>query len=300
LDAVSYNSRKEAEDALIKGRVRVVIVIPNDFSSGISSAKTNIQVLPDGSETNTATLAENYILGIVRNYQKRIFQNYTFQGRDRKVTEINVQQRVLFNPELNTRNALVPGSIVLVMAIIGTMLTAMVVSREWERGTMEAMLATPVRTIDMMLGKILTYYLLGICSTAICVLISIFLFGVPFRGSVLALFLVSSVFLGTALMQGYLISTIAKSQFISGQMSLVSAFLPNVFLSGALFEIASMPLFLRGITYMFPGRYYVTSLQTLFMAGDVWTLLLPNMGYMTIIGLCFTVLTFIKTPKRLM
>jgi ABC-2 type transport system permease protein len=162
------------------------------------------------------------------------------------------------------------------------------------------MLATPVRTIDMMLGKLLTYYLLGICSTVICVLISIFLFGVPLRGSLFALFLTSSVFLGTALMQGYLISTLAKNQFISGQLSLVTAFLPNVFLSGALFEIASMPLFLRIITYLFPGRYHVTCLQTLFMAGDVWTLLLPNMGYMAIIGLIFTVLTFLKTPKRLM
>jgi ABC-2 type transport system permease protein len=185
------------------------------------------------------------------------------------------------------------------MAIIGIMLTSLVVAREWERGTMEAMRATPVRKIDMITGKLLTYYLLGMGSTTVCTLIGIFLFGVPFRGSVLAMFLTSSVSLCVALVQGYLISTITKNQFLASQASLVFAFLPNYILSGVLFEISSMPLFIRGLTYIFPARYYVTCLQTIFMAGDVWPLLIKNMVCMSVIGVVVMGATIVKTPKRL-
>jgi len=296
IDAIRFEHRAAAEQAIIDGQVRAVLVVPNDFTRQIAGNRgAKVQLLTDGSETNTATILQNYVLGVVSRWS-------VHQLRDAGMSAgvvIDVKPRVYFNAELNTRNALIPGSIVLIMAIIGIMLTSLVVAREWERGTMEAMLATPVRKIDMILGKLLTYYLLGMGSATVCTLIGIFLFGVPFRGSVFAMFLASSVFLGVALMQGYLISTLTKNQFLASQGSLVFAFLPNFLLSGILFEISSMPMLIRGVTYIFPARYYVTCLQTIFMAGDVWPLLIKNMACMCIIGIVVMVATIVKTPKRL-
>ena len=295
-DAIPFARRAEAEQAIIDGRVRAVLVVPNDFTRQIMGNRVaKVQLLTDGVETNTATILQNYVLGVVARWSAHQSRDAGMPAR----VVIDVKPRVYFNAELNTRNALIPGSIVLIMAIIGIMLTSLVVAREWERGTMEAMLATPVRKIDMMIGKLLTYYLLGIGSTTVCTLIGVFLFGVPFRGSALAMFLASSVFLGVGLLQGYLISTIAKNQFLASQASLVIAFLPNFILSGVLFEIASMPALIRGLTYVFPARYYVTCLQTIFMAGDVWPLLIKNMACMGLIGAVVMAVTLVKTPKRL-
>ena len=296
IDAIRFDHRDTAEQAIIDGQVRAILVVPNNFTRQIAGGHgAKVQLLTDGSETNTATILQNYVQGVVARWSAH-------QSRDGQMQAgiiIDAKSRVYFNAEMNTRNALIPGSIVLIMAIIGIMLTSLVVAREWERGTMEAMLATPVRKIDMIVGKLLTYYLLGMGSTMVCTLIGIFLFGVPFRGSVFAMFLVSSVFLCVALVQGYLISTITKNQFLASQASLVIAFLPNYILSGVLFEISSMPLAIRVLTYIFPARYYVTSLQTIFMAGDVWPLLIKNMACMSVIGVVVMAATIIATPKRL-
>lgn len=293
---IFYNNRPDAEQALVDAHVRGVFIIPQQFSQELHSGKqTEIQLLTDGSETNTATILENYIYGIVTTWQ-----THRANDQAKKISpKIAVKPRVLFNPDQNTRNALIPGSIVLIMGIIGTLLTALVVAREWERGTMEAMLATPITTLDTIVGKILPYYILAMLSMTICVLLSYHLFSVPFRGSVFALFLVSTVFLIVALGQGFFISTITKNQFLASQAALLSAFLPNLILSGAMFEISSMPLPIRTLTYVFPARYYVTSLQTIFMAGDIWPLLLKNIGCMLIIGFVVVTLTVLKTPKRL-
>ncbi|MCL2347670.1 MAG: ABC transporter permease [Planctomycetaceae bacterium] len=294
--ALAFDHRSEAEQAIVDGRVRGVLVVPGDFSRQLQSRQTaRVQLITDGCETNTATILENYILGIIAKWSTH---QLTDQGFEIKPV-IDVFPRVYFNPELNTRNALIPGSIVLIMAIIGTLLTALVVSREWERGTMEAMLATPVRKIDMIVGKLLPYYLLGMASTTVCTLVGIFLFEVPFRGSVVALGFTSTVFLVAALGQGFLISTVCKNQFLASQVTLVVAYLPNFMLSGALFEISSMPFPIRMLTYVFPARYYVSCLQTIFMTGDIWPLILKNIGLMLIIGIVVFFAAIAKTPKRL-
>ena len=296
IDPVRFDRRQDAEDAIVASHVRGLIVIRGDFSRQLQSGRrATIQLITDGVETNTVTILENYIYGVVGVWSRQ-------QARDRGVDvkmPIDIENRVYFNPELQSRNALVPGSIVLIMAIIGTLLTSLVVAREWERGTMEAMLATPIGPLDMLLGKLVPYYTLGMASNAVCVLIAVHLFQVPFRGSVFALLLVSSVFLLASLGMGFWISTLCKNQFLASQMALVLAFLPNFILSGALFEINSMPLPIRIVTYCFPARYYVTSLQTIFMTGDIWTLFLPNIAFMGMIAFLFFVLTFRITPERL-
>ncbi len=296
IDPIRFDRRQDAEDAIVNSHVRGLIVIREDFSRQLHSGqRAAVQLITDGVETNTATILGNYVLGVIG-----VWANH--QGRDRGVYDlapVELETRVYFNPELETRNSLIPGSIVLIMAIIGTLLTSLVVAREWERGTMEAMLATPIGPLDMLFGKLVPYYVLGIVSNAVCVLVAVHLFHLPFRGSVFSLFLISSVFLFASLGMGFWISTLTKNQFLASQMALMLAFLPNFILSGALFEINSMPLAIRTITYLFPARYYVTCLQTIFMTGDIWPLFLHNIACMALIAAVFFVATFRITPERL-
>ena len=296
IDPIRFDRCQDAEDATVASHVRGLIVIRDDFSRRLQSGnRAMIQLITDGVETNTATILENYVYGVVGVWTK---QQALDRAMDAKAP-IDIENRVYFNPELKSRNALVPCSIVLIMAIIGTLLTSLVVAREWERGTMEAMLATPIGPFDMLLGKLVPYYVLGMASNAVCVLIAVYLFQVPFRGSIVALLSVSSVFLLASLGMGFWISTLCKNQFLASQLAMGLAFLPNFILSGALFEIDSMPLPIRIVTYCFPARYYVTSLQTIFMTGDIWTLFLPNMALMSVIAFLFFMLTFRITPERL-
>lgn len=296
IDPVRYERRKDAQAAVVNSRVRGLLVIRGDFSKQLlSGQKASLQLITDGVETNTATILENYVLGVIGVWAGHL-------ARDRGAVDIGsiaIESRVLFNPELESRNALVPGSIVLVMAIIGTLLTSLVVAREWERGTMEAMLATPTAPMDMLLGKLIPYYILGMVSNAVCVLLGVYLFHVPFSGSIFSLFSISSIFLIASLGMGFLISTVTKNQFLASQLALLLAFLPNFILSGSLFEISSMPIAIQIITCLFPARYYVTCLQTIFMAGDIWSLFLPNMLCMAAMAAFFFIITFRVTPERL-
>jgi ABC-2 type transport system permease protein len=189
--------------------------------------------------------------------------------------------------------------VAIVMTLVGTLLTSLVVAREWERGTMEAMMATPVTALEMLAGKILPYFLLALLSMTLCVLVAVLLFQVPFRGSVLALYLLSATFLLPALGQGLLISAITKNQFLASQLALISAFLPAFILSGFIFEISSMPLPIRLLTRVLPARYLIPSLQTVFLAGDVWPMFLGNMAVTLLIGAFFFVIAIRNTRKRI-
>ena len=296
VDPIRFDRRLGAEEAIVNSQVRGLLVIREDFTQQLLvGGKPSIQLITDGVETNTATILENYVLGVIG-----IWANH--QSRDRgggNLSPVAIENRIYFNPELETRYALIPGSIALIMAIIGTLLTSLVVAREWERGTMEAMLATPTGPFDMLFGKLVPYYVLGMGSSAVCVLIAVHLFHLPFRGSVISLFLISSVFLIASLGMGFWISTLTKNQFLASQMALMLAFLPNFILSGAIFEISSMPLPIQTLTYLFPARYYVTCLQTIFMTGDIGTLFFHNTMCMCAIAVFFFCVTIRITPERL-
>jgi ABC-2 type transport system permease protein len=255
-----------------------------------AGAVAQVQVIADGSEPNTARFVHNYARGVVETWAR---------SERGDAASIQLEPRFWFNAELESRNFLVPGSIGVVMTLIGTLLTALVVAREWERGTMEALLATPIGRVDLLLGKLLPYYVLAMTSMAICTLLAVFLFDVPLRGSVLALFAISTVFLVPALGQGLLISAAAKNQFVASQFALLSAFLPAFLLSGFVFEISSMPPAIQAVTYAVPARYLIPSLQTVFLAGDVWPLFLRHMAAMLAIGAVFMALAFRLTRKRL-
>ncbi len=293
---IAKDRRSFASD-LALGRIRAIIDIPSDFSRqtgrGVESAA--IQVITDGSEPNTATLIGNYVQGVLSGWlnEQALNQGLKFQ------LPIEIQYRVWFNPELESRNVLVPGSMATIMAIIGTLLTALVIAREWERGTMEALMATPIGITELLLGKLIPYFTLGMGSMVVCVIMAVFLFGVPLRGSVLLLAFVTAAFLFAALGMGLLISTAAKTQFVASQAALLSAFLPAFVLSGLIFDIKSMPLPVQILTYALPARYFVSCLQSLFLAGNIWPVIVPNVMVMIGFGFFFFFVTSRKSAKRL-
>lgn len=284
------------EPALVAGELRGLITIPPNFSDRLRARDpVPIGILTDGSQPNTAQFVANYAQGVYAVWQARHLDDSALAPP----ASITQDARFWFNAELTSRYNLVPGSTAVVMTIIGTLLTALVIAREWERGTMEAVLATPVSRSELLLSKILPYFLLGMSSLVLCAVTAVFIFDVPYRGSILALVAVAAAFLLPALGQGLLISAATKNQFVAAQLALFTGFLPATLLSGFVFEISSMPLPIRTITTIIPARYFVSSLQTLFLAGDVWAVLIPAILKMLAVGLFFLTLTYIATPKRI-
>ena len=290
-------SRSELMAALEQGKLRGIIIIPNDFSRKLAEqgAEARLQLLIDGAEPNTAQFVSSYVQGIWENWLR---QRQTEQGANHRPT-IEILSRTWYNESNVSRNFLVPGSIAVVMTIIGALLTSLVVAREWERGTMEALLASPVTRLELLLSKILPYYLLGMAACWICLLVAVYIMGVPFRGSLLMLFVVSSLFLGCALGMGLFLSTVMRNQFNAAQAALTAAFLPAVMLSGFVYEIASMPLPLQWLTRIIPARYYASSLQTLFQAGILMELLWPNLLCLLLLSLFWLGLTALKSRRTL-
>lgn len=280
------------EPDLVAGRIRGIIVIPEDFGR---RQRGDIQVITDGSLPNTASFIAAYAEGVRANWAA---------GR---ATERGVQtapaltllSRFWFNPELASRYFLVPGSMAIVLTMIGTLLTALVIAREWERGTLEAILATPMTMAELVATKVVPYFFLGLGSALLCTVLAITVFGVPFRGSVLALGLIVSAYMVPALGQGLLISAATRNQFVASQIALLTAFLPALQLSGFLFEISSMPRWIQLLTYAVPVRYLMPLLQSVFLAGDLWGLFLRNMLVMLGFGALFFVLTWRVSRRRI-
>lgn len=288
--------RKMVEQELTASKIRGFVVIPQDFTRNIRANKNAIvQIIADGSETNTASFVESYAEGVIANWSKDIKSQLVIP----QVGSIVTQTRVWFNPELKSRDVLLPGSLAVTMALIGTLLTALVVAREWERGTMEAILATPIRIDELIIGKLLPYFILGMLSMAICIFLTVVGFRVPFNGSLWVMALATALFLMAALSQGLLISTLAKNQFVASQAAINAAFLPAYMLSGFLYEIDSMPWSIRLITHLLPARYFVSIIKTNFLAGVIWSDILPNMAAMLMIGLALLILIAKKTKRRL-
>jgi ABC-2 type transport system permease protein len=291
-----YDNRTKLGNDLADEYIRGLVVIPQDFSAKLGRQEQSlIQVIADGSETNTANFVQNYADGVVATWRLSEFNENGIKPQ----ASINQQVRVWFNPELKSRNVILPGSIAVIMALIGTLLTALVVAREWERGSMEAILATPIRISELIIGKLLPYFFLGMLSMVFCVSLAVFAFGVPFVGSITILVLASALFLLAALSQGLLISILSKNQFVASQAAINAAFLPAYMLSGFLYEIQSMPLPLRLLTYLFPPRYFVSIIQTDFLAGVIWARLIPDMLGMTAIAAFFFYFVVKKSKKSL-
>lgn len=288
--------RRAFLDQLSAGRLDGVIVLAGDFSERLARGDTaGVQVITDGSDPNTAGLVAGYVQGAWQSWQSQ----RALSAGGKVPTAINLESRFWFNPELESRRFLVPGSIALILMMIGSLLTALVVAREWERGTIEALLATPVGIGEFIIGKLVPNFALGMCAMVVCVLAALFVFHIPLRGSLISLVAFTAVFLTVALAIGLLISTVARTQFLASQMAMLVAFLPGLYFSGFLFEIASMPAVLRAFALIVPARYYVSGLQTIFLAGDIAAVLVPCTAVLLLMSTVLFALTAFNTKQRL-
>lgn len=272
------------EAALVEGGVRGFVVIPDGFERALVAGRpVAVQLVTDGSQPNTAAFLHGYARGALADFARA---RAAEAGRT-LVPPLATLPRFTYNPGLESRHMLVPGAIAIVMAMIGSLLTALVMAREYERGTMEGLLATPIPLQALVLSKLAPYFVLGLASSALCVAVAVFGYDLPFRGSLVALALISAAFLAAVLGQGLLISAATKNQFAATQFALLSGFLPSLLLSGFLFEIDSMPVAIQWLTWIVPARYLIPSLQSVFLVGDVWPLFLPNIAIMLGFGLFF-------------
>lgn len=285
----------EAERLMLAREVSAIIRIPPDFARRVEQGNAEIQVLVHGTDANTARIALGYAQGAVGIWLAR----EAAEGRVISSSAVDVQSRMWFNDANNSTYFLVPGLVVLVMTLIGALLTSLVVAREWERGTFEALFVTPARPGEILLGKTVPYFVLGMTGLALSIIGAKLLFGVPLRGSLVILVLVSALYLIVALGIGLVISSVTKSQFVASQITLVSTFLPAMMLSGFMFDIRSMPWVIQIITHIFPARYFVSVLQTVFLAGDIWSVILPNAAVLAVMATALIALAVRATRKRL-
>jgi pyoluteorin transport system permease protein len=288
-------SMPQAEELMLERRIDGIIRVRTDFSRRMSAGKAEVQILVHGSDANRARIIDTYARGAIGQWAEQ----RTAEGRAPEAGAVVVATRLWFNEADDSHYFLVPGLIVLIMTLIGAFLTTLVMAREWERGTFEAMFVTPVRTGEILLSKMIPYFVLGIGGLVLCILAAKFLFQVPFRGSVLVLAGVSTLYLLVSLAIGLLVSSATKSQFVSSMVTLVVTFLPAMMLSGFLFDLRSMPEFVRWISYVLPARYYVALLQTIFLAGDIWGVIWPNAGMLALMATILLAATRAVTRKEL-
>lgn len=285
-----------AEEAMREGRVNAIVHLRADFAKKLLSPEgASIQLIVNGVDANTARLTQGYLQGVWVNWLDRRAKSV---GRT-MVTPVQLEERVWYNADVKSRNFLVPGLVAIIMTLIGTLLTALVMAREWERGTLEALLVTPVTMTEVLLGKIIAYFALGTGGMLLSVGLAVWLFGVPLVGSFWLLLVSASLFLLAALGMGLAISTLARNQFVAGQIAIVGTFLPAFLLSGFIFDIDSMPRVVQFVTHLIVARYFVAIVQTLFMAGDVWSVVLPNVFALVVMAIFFMGITWRKSRKRL-
>jgi ABC-2 type transport system permease protein len=288
-------SMPEARELMLDRKVDGIVRIRPDFSRRLMLGDAEVQILIHGTDANRARIIQGYAEGTIGQWTAR----RSAEGKDVAAGPVVVQNRLWFNDADESRYFLVPGLIVLIMTLIGALLTALVMAREWERGTLESLFVTPIRSGEILLGKTVPYFILGLIGLALCIFAAQYLFDVPLRGSITVLLGASTLYLLVALGIGLLISSAVKSQFVASQVTLLVTFLPAVMLSGFLFDIRSMPVPVRAITYILPARYYVALLQTVFLAGDVWSVILPNTAVLAVMALVLWIWTRAVTQKRL-
>jgi ABC-2 type transport system permease protein len=291
---IAYAERpQEIDRSLDSGRAKVAVIIPRDFTKDIRAGRqAQLGVVFDGSDANTATIAQGYVAAVTALFTERI-------AGARAVPLVDARIRVWYNPELKSRNFITPGLIAVIMSVIVALLTSLTVAREWERGTMEQLISTPVKKQELILGKLAPYFLIGAFDTLVAVLMATLLFDVPLRGSAALLALFSGVFLFGGLCWGIFISIAAKSQLLASQMAMVSTFLPAFLLSGFMINITNMPRFIQPLTYIIPARYFVAISKGLFLKASAFGLLAVDGLLLAVYGLLVFAAANKKFKKRI-
>ena len=293
---LAYRQFQPAEQALMAHALDAIVWLKSDFSRQLLSGQSApIGVIVNGVDANQARITQGYVNGA---WQTWLNQYAASTGLPRFLP-VELEYRVWFNAAVRSRDFLVPGLIAVIMTLTGALLTALVVAREWERGTMEALLVTPIRIQELLFGKLIPYFILGMGGMLLTVAMALWQFDVPLRGSFWLLMGASALFMTAALGMGLLISIVAKNQFVAGQVAIIVTFLPAFILSGFIFDIGSMPALIQGLTHIVPARYFVAILQTVFLAGDIWAVVLANAAALLLMASVFLVLVRRKARKRL-
>jgi len=281
------SNEKEMRRLIDEGAVKMGLVLPRDFSKTVKGGKTSpIQVVLDGSDSNTANIILSYVQAIAREYtQEKTFLKIERMGRKRPDPPLEGRTRIWFNEELESKNYFIPGLIAVIISIIGVLLTGQVVVREWEKGTMELLISTPVRKAELIIGKLFPYFFLGLLDLSLAVLMGKLVFQVPLRGSLSLLLVLSCIYMIVALAMGLTISAVAGTQLFANQMAMIIGFLPTFLLSGFTFVISNMPFWLQIITYAIAPRYYVTIVKEIFLKGSDFSFLWKEASVLIVMGL---------------
>ena len=295
------NNYSELTRAIDDGSAKMGIVIPWDFSRRLHDGRpAQVQALVDATDDNTANILIGYAQGVVQGYAAELqVEALRQRGMAVQAASVQVQTRTWYNEDLESSAFIIPGVLALVMSVIGAFLTSLTIAREWERGTMEQLISTPVSASEIMLGKLAPYFALGMADTIISALIAIYWFKVPFRGSFLTLLVSSALFLIVVLSLGFFISVLAKGQFAASQIALIATFLPAFLLSGFLFAIEQMPVVLQWITHVIPARYYVSILKKIFLKGTPTPMLYADMVPLALFAIVLGIVATRSFRKRL-
>jgi len=291
-------SMADAQALVLSNRVDGIVLLQSDFARRAAGGDASVQLVVNGIDGNTARIIEAYAEAAIAQSGVRVAAEGQADPAGAGGQAV-VESQLWFNSANDSRYFLVPGLIVLIITLIGAFMTSMVVAREWERGTFEALFVTPVRTDEILVSKIVPYFLLGMGGLVLCIVSARFLFDVPLRGSLLALMGVSMLYLLVSVATGLLISSTLKSQFLASQVTLVATFMPALMLSGFIYDLRSVPLAIQLVSYLVPARYYVSLLQTMFLAGDVWGVIWPNAAILALVAVVMLALTRHATRKTL-
>lgn len=294
---VTLTSMHDAENLMLDRQIDGIVHLSADFSRDLASGSATIQLLVNGVDANRARVMQAYAQGAIGQWGAK--REAAGAGAHRAFGRVAIEQRVWFNEANTSTWFLVPGLIVLIMTLIGAFLTALVMAREWERGTLEALFVTPVRSIEILISKIVPYFCVGLIGLVLCLLAARFLFAVPIRGSLLLILFASMLYLLVALGIGLVISSTVKNQFLAAQIALLVSFLPALMLSGFLFDLRSVPWVVRAISSVLPATYYVEALQTLFLAGNVGWLIAKDCAVLAVSAAALLFFARIQTQKTL-
>jgi ABC-2 type transport system permease protein len=290
---------REIEGMINSGKVLMALIIPKNFSRCLEAGgQAPLQLLVDGSDANTATIAMGYARSVVAKYNVELLTKVLAGQNLRPHGRIDARTRVWFNMGLTSTWFIIPGVIAMIMMIIAALLTSLCVAREWERGTMEQLISTPVKAPELVIGKFIPYFIIGFFDLFIGTLMARFLFDVPFRGSYLLLFFLSALFLTGALAQGILISVVARSQLMASQLASQTTMIPTMLLSGFIYPIFNMPKVIQLVTYLVPARYYIVVLRNLFLKGAGLSAMLDDVLFLFLFAFIMLGIAVVKFKKK--
>jgi drug efflux transport system permease protein len=301
-DVQGYVADYSAIDrAIDRNRILMAVVIPRNYGQHLDAGEQSpVQIIIDGSDSNTASIVQGYAESVVRGYSanvRSVVMNR--RGGERLVPAVDARLRVWYNSSLESKNYVVPGLVAVILQIMAGLLTSLTIAREWEMGTMEQLLSTPLRPVEIVLGKMLAYFVVGVADAVVALVVGLLVFQVPFRGSPLFMAVAVCVFLVGVLFWGVFVSATAKTQLQAYQMGVLSSFLPAFLLSGFVFAIESMPPAIQVITHIIPARYIVTILKGVFLKGVGLRILWGELGFLALYAILIFLLTIRKMNQKL-